>query len=615
MKQIKSSYVSIRFLLFASFLLLTIVLILTISLLSWTISQKVVRSHVQESFSLTLDYVSAGIRGKLEDIYDLSDYIFTNGTIRSAIIRGGSDSPESSQATRDASEALSSLTLSEFYENINRITITGFNGFYLRSLMNYYDYPEDGLSQYYEEWTRQALQTGGQPLWSGVITRKLNPQHPSSVEIREAVLFRVIKNLRYTEEIGMFYISVNDRLFRSQLQDYHSSYPDYADCSLYVVDASGETIGAEPCPLSREELELCLTADPAKVSAGVQSGETDSTIFVKEITGGWRLIALLPDSLYVPSNEFVSMSLVIFPICILICCAIWLYLSSGIFRPLQAISNTMRRIADGEQDLRINVTANNEMGRLSRDLNHMLERIDQLNRENRDKEIKALDAMYRAKQAQINPHFIYNTLNSIRWMSVMAGVPNIQSAIDAFWIIEKYHTGSSEMFSTVKEEVYIVKQYVFLQKLSYGNRFDVEWDVTPAAEQCHCIKFFIQPLVENAIKHGALPKNGLCTIRISLYVEADRLVFNIYDDGAGMDEKTLARIRGKQEDSPAGGHVGLLNVLERLRYAYADAYSVDISSLEGAFTNIMIQTPLQHASRLDSGQEGTTDDNHTNRGG
>ena len=616
MKKYTKPFKSIRFLLFSSFLLLTIVLSLTVSFFSWMISLNVVKSHIHESFSLTLDYVSAGVSAKLEDIYNLSDYIFTNATIKSAIIYDGTSPQESSEQKLQAADALSDLTLSEFYENINRITITGFNGFYLRSLMNYVDNPEDGLSVYYDEWTSQAQAAGGQSVWSGVITRKLNPQHPSSVEIQEAVLFRVIKNLRYTQEIGMVYISVNDRLFRSQLQDYHSNYPDYADCSLYVVDRQGNTIGSEPCPLSQEDLSAFLKLDPAEASTGVWSDSCGCTVFVKEITGGWRLIGLLPSSLYVSGNDYVlQMTLITFPICILICCLLWLYISSGIFRPLREISHTMRRIADGEQDLRISVATNNEMGRLSDDLNHMLERLDILNRENRDKEIRMLDAMYRAKQAQINPHFIYNTLNSIRWMAVMAGARNIQSAIDAFWVIEKYHTSSNEVFSTIKEEIYIVKQYVYLQKLSYGNRFDVEWDVAPAAEDCPCIKFFIQPLVENAIKHGALPKNGMCTIRISLYAEGDRLVFNIYDDGAGMDEETLRRLRGESSDLHSGGHVGLLNVLERLQYAYGDGYSVDISSQEGAFTNIMLQFPRSQTSWRGHSQEGMTDDNRIDCGG
>ena len=95
----------------------------------------------------------------------------------------------------------------------------------------------------------------------------------------------------------------------------------------------------------------------------------------------------------------------------------------------------------------------------------------------------------------------------------------------------------------------------------------------------------------NAIKHGALPKEGLCTIRISIYQEDEMLVFNIYDDGAGMDEETINHL--KQKKLKSGEHIGVLNIIERLQYAYNDRYQFDISSKKGRFTNIMVKMPFK----------------------
>ena len=135
------------------------------------------------------------------------------------------------------------------------------------------------------------------------------------------------------------------------------------------------------------------------------------------------------------------------------------------------------------------------------------------------------DAIHRACQAQINPHFIYNTLNSIRWLAVMINADSITKAIDAFWQIAKYNTNSKkDYFSTIEKEVEIVKKYVYLQKLSYVNKFDVQWDISDEALKCTCIKFILQPLVENAIIHGAFPRNEECLIYISAYCENDQLV-------------------------------------------------------------------------------------------
>jgi two-component system sensor histidine kinase YesM len=603
LKQPFSVQKSVQKKLFLAFLSLTLTLSFLVGLFAYILSFNLVKNRITESFSITLDYICSGIAAKMQRIYHLSDYIFINQTIKDAIQNGGTATPEAWKLSHAATDTIKQYAISQFYEDINRITIIGFNGYQLKYNIDYADFVDDGLSKHYTNWIKQATVANGQCVWGGLISRSLNPFTKNSPEIRETLLFRTIKNSNYTDNIGMVSIFLNSRFFLNEVQHYYESYPDFArHCKVLIVDNYNKVINTEDCILNTTELAAVLKSKDALTMNGHTVNSHHCLAFVKAISGGWRIVGLVPTAFFTAKNSYLFyMSLVAFGLSILVCGLIWFYVSSGIFKPIHAIGVTMQRIAKGDSALRINITTEDEIGQLGQNLNSMLERLDALNKENLDKELKMLDAMHRARQAQINPHFIYNTLNSIRWLAVMINAESIKKAIDAFWSIAKYNTNSAnEYFSSVWQEVAIVKQYIHLQKLSYVNKFEVQWDISPEVLDCECLKFFLQPLVENAIIHGAFPQDQECAIYISAYSEAEQLVFNIYDNGAGMKEATLRQLQAQVDGAALSGHVGLLNIFERLRYAYKDTYTIDISSQLGEFTNIMIKTPLRRNNRREA---------------
>jgi two-component system sensor histidine kinase YesM len=589
--------------LFFSFLALTLMLSFLVGLFSYVLSFNLVKKRITESFSITLDYIRSGIAAKMQRIYHLSDFIFINQTLKDAIQNGGTTTPEAWKLNHAAAETIKQYAISQFYDDINRIAIIGFNGYKLSYNIDYADFVDDGLSKYYSKWIKRAKIANGQCVWGGLIARSLNPFNQNSPTIRETLLFRTIKNNNYTANIGMVCIYLNSRFFLNEIQHYYETYPGYAkQCKVLIIDNYDRVINNDDCFMKHKELTAVLNSKSALTKTGYTISSRKCLAFIKQISGGWRIIGLVPTAFFTAKNSYLFyMSLVAFVLSILVCGLIWFYVSSDIFKPIHTIGETMKRIEKGESALRIQVTTQDEIGQLGQNLNSMLERLDTLNKENLDKELKMLDAMHRARQAQINPHFIYNTLNSIRWLAVMIKAESIKKAIDAFWSIAKYNTNSSnEYFSSVRREIAIVRQYIHLQKISYVNKFEVQWDITPEVLDCECLKFFLQPLVENAIIHGAFPQDEPCAVYISAYSEGEQLVFNIYDNGAGMDEATLRQLQAQADGAALSGHVGLLNLFERFRYAYQDAYSIDISSSLGEFTNIMIKTPLRQGKTVES---------------
>ena len=205
---------------------------------------------------------------------------------------------------------------------------------------------------------------------------------------------------------------------------------------------------------------------------------------------------------------------------------------------------------------------------------------------NLQKEMEIKEVQYQKLQAQINPHFLYNTLNSIRWMAIMIKAENIKLAIDAFWSISKYNFETEEKYITVQEEIEILKKYIYLQQIAYKNAFEVKWIFDEDVLKFRCIKFFLQPLVENAIKHGILQSKKIGIIRISIEEKEKEIVFIISDNGTGMDENKKERIF-KDELKPSG----LSNVLYRLKLAYDTNFNFIIESKEKEYTTLEITIP------------------------
>ena len=419
---------SIQGKIFGSFLALTLVLSFLISFFSYTFSFNMVEEKVSESFSLSLDYIEAHIAAELDKIYKLMDYVFTNETIKEAII--SYDTAEASEAVNKntaAIDVLQQYAVSQFYENINRISVIGYNGYKLQHLLNYVNYMDDGMSVYYDTWAQQAIDAKGQCVWGGLITRKLNPLQEDSVEIKEIVLFRAIKNLSYTDDIGFVYITLNSRFFLSHIEYFEENYPDFASKgNLLIMDNNGSIINSDDNTFSDEELSEILNSEDSTTTEGHQVPSQNCIAFVKTFDN-WSLIGTVPLTLFTASNSYMfQMSIISFLLSIIVCALIWFFVANGIFRPIHDIAQTIKRIEGGESTLRIKVESKDEIGQLGENLNHMLERIKILNKENLEKELHMRDAMHRARQAQINPHFIYNTLNSIRWLAVMVKADSIK---------------------------------------------------------------------------------------------------------------------------------------------------------------------------------------------
>ena len=271
-----------------------------------------------------------------------------------------------------------------------------------------------------------------------------------------------------------------------------------------------------------------------------------------------------------------------------------LVLMAIIFRrflgPVKRLQSAMNRVQGGDLKARAEVSSDDEIGRLTQDFNRMVDSIEAYNRGMIEQEEKKRSFELMALQAQINPHFLYNTLDSIRWMAMAQGSKTIEKMSYSLIQLLRKTISSGSPFATIEVELKSLENYVDILRLRYYNTFDYEAVAEPEALLCRIPKLILQPLVENALLHGIYDCGHRGHILVSASVSGDDLLVRVRDDGRGMDLGALKRKGGDSHKDSFSG-IGIENVDERIKLYYGAAYGVTFESAPGEFTEATVRIP------------------------
>lgn len=268
-------------------------------------------------------------------------------------------------------------------------------------------------------------------------------------------------------------------------------------------------------------------------------------------------------------------------------------LSDEITKPVKSLEKSMKEVEKGNfAPAVMEVREENEIGHLTRNFNMMTEEIRKL-MEQRDQEqqIKRKSEL-KALQAQINPHFLYNTLDSIIWMAEWGKNQEVVRMTSSLAKLLRRSISNEQEAVTVAEEVEYTETYLTIQKMRYKDKLEYEILVDPEILQETVIKLILQPLVENAIYHGIKYKEGKGLIRIRGFQQNERMILQVQDDGKGMEPETLAHIFEKHTRDTRSNGVGLNNVNERIQLCYGDDYGISFRSSPGEGTEATITLPF-----------------------
>ena len=269
-----------------------------------------------------------------------------------------------------------------------------------------------------------------------------------------------------------------------------------------------------------------------------------------------------------------------------------IYITTNVLlRRVKKLVKAMKQVREGNLDVSVRVKSTDEFGELALSFNHMTGRIHELVETVYKVQLMEREAELKALEAQINPHFLYNTLATISWVARKANLPEIVKISNSLAKFYRLVLSKGERIICIKEETDMVISYLHIQKIRFENMFDVYYEIDESITGCKILKNILQPLVENALNHGIEPKRGHGTIVIKVMEFESRLSFRIIDDGVGMGLETLKGIlEGKVERSRGSGYA-VKNVMERLRAFYGDEQAFNIFSRPGIGTVITITLP------------------------
>jgi two-component system sensor histidine kinase YesM len=261
--------------------------------------------------------------------------------------------------------------------------------------------------------------------------------------------------------------------------------------------------------------------------------------------------------------------------------------------PLKDVRKVMHKLQNGNFDVRLEPRGNDEIGLLGASFNQMSEKLRDLMNQVYLVRIKQKEAELNALQAQINPHFLYNTLDTIYWMSRMEKAPETSQLIQAFSKLFRLSLNQGKEFTTVENELAHLNHYILIQKKRYEELIRFSVDAAGETLGLPVIKLILQPLVENAIYHGIEPKGVPGEIRIRIYRDADLLIYEVSDDGAGTDAAKIQAVLETPLDQKSGFGFALKNVNDRIRLYYGDAYGIVFQSAPGRGTTVTVKQPIR----------------------
>lgn len=439
---------------------------------------------------------------------------------------------------------------------------------------NYYFFREDALSEQERERTRKAQGTvvlNGTELQDGkmhlCLDRLMNVYPQGKTES--------ILSLEIEQDLMSDFVTVQDETEAVYLTD---------SDGMILAASSPEKIGkniAQWMPDWRTE---------DKIQTEFKEGGTDK-IGISVASAYDSYIVMVSDKEATLKNmKSVSgqMMALIFLSAAVVMASIVLY-SRWLSHKVSKVMYAARKLGDGEFDYILEDMGKDEIGQIGDAFNLLNQRIQWLIRENYEKKIKLQSEELNLMQEQINPHFLYNALAAISALVLREGQGQTVKCVKYLADFYRISLNKGKQVLSIREELELLKNYLNIQKVRFGESIQVEYEVKKELLTLKTIKLLLQPLVENSIHHGRRSEEEILMIRVSIFLEGDRVCFSVEDNGNGIKQEKLEKLRGQLEQFEEG--YGLKNVHNRVRFTYGEGYGVKIDSVSGVGTRVRVYIP------------------------
>nr|WP_325182326.1 sensor histidine kinase [uncultured Oscillibacter sp.] len=308
----------------------------------------------------------------------------------------------------------------------------------------------------------------------------------------------------------------------------------------------------------------------------------------------WRTVIVTPDQQLRVQYKNTSLIPALTVLFILVVAAFSFVFSHYIVKPIEKLTKNVQQLGQsGTLSDRIEICSRDEVGVLSSEFNDMLDRIDKLMTAMVSEQEAKRNAELQSLYAQIDPHFIYNTLSSIRFLVISGDAKRADSALYDFITLLRSSISAGDELCLIQQEIDLLKRYIRIQQLFFDRPFQVIWDIAPDVRFCKIIRLTLQPIVENAILHGLKSKDGYRKLSVRIQSEGNDILITISDNGAGTDKV----LNFDQVSSEYSKNIGLKNVHSRIVLHFGRPYGLQFSSAVGEGTVVTIRMPRIESQR------------------
>lgn len=510
------------------------------------------------------------IEGKMNNVENISQNIIYNETINNVLEENISAEMEfeAYETQKTVNTLLKSLSFPQ--DDIQTVVLYNNGGYaYVMDINNDFSKADESMYEYVKSCTSAA------PEW-----RFYNDG---------IVLLREIRNKNSMAQIGKMIILLKDNAFSGLFANMHNNQQ-----FGIIFDGGVPMSFSEPDAFSGIDRDIYTEYLSSRNGHYINRKTDELVCFVALKNTGWNVVSSIPLKVLYKDMNYVNGYILLFG---MIACAV-LFAINRIFadsveKPIAGLVKKIEKFKHENVLDTVEYCGNDEIGYLERNFNEMAQHLKTAVQNVYLERISRKNAYIKALQAQINPHFIYNTLESISWTARRNNDAAVGDMIHTLAVLMEVNFRKKEKIISIEEEISYIKEYYKIIKFRFGDSVEFRYDIESGTEKVKIPSLLIQPLAENSVNHGVGNASGKGIICIKSYREGENVIIEVIDNGAGIPEEKLEEINDLLEKNPYDGmeeteSIGIVNTGNRIKLYYGDEYGLKIFTRKGCYCKIRI---------------------------
>ena len=422
-----------------------------------------------------------------------------------------------------------------------------------------------------------------------------------------ADVFSYVKIIKDPDNLAVDLALLKINIPQTLVTDTFTSMLRSPNSDFYLVDEAGRVVSGLRAESAENPLPGGLYEHPELTKIGGYfkwdlDGRETMVTYRNLYMPAWKLVHLVPlQDLSQDIAVIRNFTLASILLSLLCCFAIVAFFSLYVLSPLKQLRKAMGQVEKEDFSVNIPVRGNDEVALLSRSFNKMSHKLDELVNQVLAVEIKQKEAELKALQAQINPHFLYNTLDTIYWTCRMENAEDSAALVKSLSRLFRLSLNSGNEFTSLGKEVEHLLLYIAIQQKRFEGQILFDVEAPEALADCPVVKLILQPLVENSIVHGIEKNGGSGSVKVCIFREGEQLVYTVTDDGAGADKHELEAYL--LSAGPENRGFALSNVNQRIQIYHGDAYGMSFETAPGKGMTVRVTQPIRPNVQSEGGAE------------